>query len=129
MAAGDSLRLHTEAGEAPGQRQPVDLQHLRRYTLGDHALEVEILGLFAEQLTLSIRALNEAACDKEWAIAAHTLKGSARAVGAWTLAAIAESAERLRPPPEGTERAILMCRLEEAAADARAYIAALGCAA
>ena len=104
---------------------PVDLGHLRRYTMGDHALEVEILGLFSEQLPITIGALKNAPSAKEWGIAAHTLKGSARAVGAWSLATIAESAEKLQRLPDAGERGQVVRRLEEAAGEARAYIASL----
>jgi HPt (histidine-containing phosphotransfer) domain-containing protein len=104
---------------------PVDLGHLRRYTMGDHALEVEILGLFSEQLPITIGALKNAPSAKEWGIAAHTLKGSARAVGAWSLATIAESAEKLQRLPDAGERGLVVRRLEEAAGEARAYIASL----
>ncbi len=117
--------------EASGMRSmkpqlPVDLAHLRRYTMGDHDLEIEILGLFASQLPLTISALKNAPSEKEWRIAAHTLKGSARAVGAWSLATIAESAERLRPLPQEEVRVEVVERLEKAASAACAYIASLG---
>ena len=100
-------------------------EHLRRYTLGDPGLELEILGLFVEQLPITIGALEHATTDKEWGMAAHTLKGSARAVGAWPLAALAEDAERLTSNADTGTRAAILRRLEAAAGEARAYIAAL----
>lgn len=105
--------------------QPVDLAHLRRYTLGDRALEVEVLGLFVDQLPISIGALKNAPSAKEWGVAAHTLKGSARAVGAWSLASLAETAEKLHGLPDAVERGRVVRRLEEAAGEARDYIASL----
>ncbi len=72
---------------------PVDLKHLRRYTLGDQSLEREVLSLFLAQLPSTISALGAARTDKDWKVAAHTLKGSGRAVGAWRIARIAEQAE------------------------------------
>lgn len=126
MAFGAPAQMRSEAGEAVEPRHPVDLDHLRRYTLGDRVLELEILGLFADQLPITIGAMMNAPSDKEWGIAAHTLKGSARAVGAWTLAAIAESAERVHQLPDAAERGKYVQRLEEAAGEARAYIASLG---
>lgn len=117
-------------GVAPDDAQvPVDLVHLRRFTMGDERLEIEILGLFADQLPITISALKNAQSEKEWGMAAHTLKGSARAVGAWPLATIAESAERLKPLPDASERGQVVRRLEEAAGAARRYIASLGQAA
>lgn len=115
------------SGMRPMKAQsPVDLAHLRRYTMGDRDLEIEILGLFANQLPVTISALKNALSEKEWRIAAHTLKGSARAVGAWSLATIAESAERLRPLPQQEVRVEVVERLEKAARAARDYIASLG---
>ena len=62
-------------------------------------------------------------------MAAHTLKGSARAVGAWPLATIAEGAERLHGLPDADARYAVVRRLEAAAGEAREYIAALARAA
>jgi HPt (histidine-containing phosphotransfer) domain-containing protein len=107
---------------------PVDLEHLRRYTLGDRGLELEILGLFVEQLPITIGALKNAPSEKEWGLAAHTLKGSARAVGAWPLATIAESVER-HGLPDADARCAVVHRLEAAAGEAREYIATLARAA
>ena len=109
----------------PETAVPVDLAHLRRYTLGDRGLELEILGLFVDQLPITITALREAPTEKDWGMAAHTLKGSARAVGAWPLAAIAEDAERMHGLPAATARRAVVDRLEGAALAARDFIAAL----
>jgi HPt (histidine-containing phosphotransfer) domain-containing protein len=125
MALVDHQAVDRECPTAPKAQMPVDLAHLRRYTMGDLDLELEILGLFADQLPITIGALKDAPSEKEWGIAAHTLKGSARAVGAWSLATIAESAERLRPLPDAEVRRRVVDRLEEAADAARAYIASL----
>ena len=126
MMASDSPG---SGAEAANDSRPVDLDHLRRYTLGDRDLEVEILGLFADQLPITIGALNDAASMKEWGIAAHTLKGSARAVGAWSLATLAETAEKLHHLPDARERRKVVGRLEKAAGEAREYIASLAHAA
>ena len=69
---------------------PIDFEHLSRMTLGDPALECEVLTMFAMQ---SARLLDELATLPPGAGAlAHTLKGSARAVGAFE---VAEAASRL----------------------------------
>jgi HPt (histidine-containing phosphotransfer) domain-containing protein len=127
MPAGDSLDGQGGAGDAGGT--PIDLAHLRRYTMGDSGLELEILGLFADQLPITIGGLLNAATEKDWAMAAHTLKGSARAVGAWPLATIAEGAERLHGLPDADVRRAVVGRLETAAGEAREYIASLARAA
>lgn len=110
------------SGSEPPRPTPVDLKHLARYTMGDKALEKEILELFLGQLPQTIEALSSAATERDWRIAAHTLKGSGRAVGAWRVARLAEYAERevsLTNPPLCTEA---VARIEEAAAEAREFI-------
>ena len=114
------------AASAATDAPPIDLAHLRRYTLGDRPLEVEILALFLGQLPITIGALKSAPSDKEWGMAAHTLKGSSRAVGAWSLAKLAERAESLGARSLASERDKVVRRLEDAADKVRAYIAQLG---
>ncbi len=114
------------AAKAATGAPPIDLAHLRRYTLGDHPLELEVLALFVDQLPITIGALKSASSDKEWGMAAHTLKGSSRAVGAWTLATLAERAESLGARASASERGKVVRRLEDAADKVRAYIAQLG---
>ena len=74
---------------------PIDHAHLARYTLGNTALEHEVLGLFREQATPLLAELAGAQTPSDWKHYAHTLKGSARAVGAWQVGYAAEAAERL----------------------------------
>ena len=74
---------------------PIDRAYLARFTLGNDALEREVLQLFAEQVPLYLQALRTACARKAWQEAAHTIKGSASAVGAWRLARFAEIAERV----------------------------------
>jgi HPt (histidine-containing phosphotransfer) domain-containing protein len=104
------------------QVSPVDLKHLRRYTMGDHSLEKEILGLFLGQLPQTIKALSEATTDQDWRIAAHTLKGSGRAVGAWRVARLAELAERQFNTSNRALCSQAVERIEEAAEEARMFI-------
>lgn len=85
-----------QAGEAGA---PIDFSHLRRYTLGDRSLELEVLGLFAGEAPVTLARARAAAdvshvVTQDWRNACHTLKGSARAVGAHRLAAVAEAAEK-----------------------------------
>ncbi len=83
--------------------RPVDLAYLGRFTFGNRELEREVLYLFAQQVPAYLKALEEAVDQKSWHAAAHTLKGSARAVGAWRVARGAEAAERL-PFDVGADR-------------------------
>jgi len=74
---------------------PIDRAYLARFTLGSAALEREVLQLFAEQAPLYVERLRDANGRKAWKDAAHTIKGSASAVGAWRLARFAEMAEQI----------------------------------
>ena len=83
------------------QKQPVDLNHLDRYTGGDHAINAEILSLFETscgQILAQLRTLAVAGDpgghSKAWHQAAHTLKGAARGIGAFALGDAAEEAEK-----------------------------------
>jgi HPt (histidine-containing phosphotransfer) domain-containing protein len=75
------------------QQQILDRNHLARYTLGDADLEQEVLELFVGQMPQTLAVLGESEDQKSRLRAAHTIKGSARAVGAWKLAEAAERAE------------------------------------
>lgn len=87
----DGSFTHSEPASA--KAGPIDHEHLRRYTLGNRELEIEVLNLFAGQAPLTLEGLRAATSEHGWHVAAHTLKGSARAVGAWSIAAVAEEAE------------------------------------
>jgi len=76
---------------APADR-PIDLVHLARTTLGDRSLEREVLQLFDRQSSLLIARMRSAA-PAGIAALAHTLKGSARGIGAWRIARAAELVE------------------------------------
>jgi HPt (histidine-containing phosphotransfer) domain-containing protein len=102
----------------------VDRAHLRRYTLADPRLEREILGLFLAQLPLTVEALRFATTDKEWREAAHTLKGSGRAVGARDVAQAALEAEKLGGVANRALCLAAIERIERAGAEVEAYVAA-----
>jgi HPt (histidine-containing phosphotransfer) domain-containing protein len=70
---------------------PIDIEHLRRMTLGDASLEREVLAMFSAQairLTDTLTAL-----PSDTGALAHTLKGSARAIGAFGVADAARGLE------------------------------------
>ena len=61
MVMGSEAALLVETEEAPGPRpasRPVDLVHLSRYTLGDRALEREMLDLFCTQSAVYLERLS-----------------------------------------------------------------------
>jgi HPt (histidine-containing phosphotransfer) domain-containing protein len=76
---------------APDDR-PIDLVHLARTTFGDRALEREVLQLFDRQSSILIARMRTAGPAAVAALA-HTLKGSARGIGAWRVARAAELLE------------------------------------
>jgi HPt (histidine-containing phosphotransfer) domain-containing protein len=83
----------------PGGR-PIDLVHLSRMTLGDRALERDVLMLFDRQIDMLMQRIETAAAPIASA-AAHTMKGSAQGIGAFALATAAgqvEEAARSRDP-------------------------------
>lgn len=69
-------------GRAAGR--PIDFAHLERQTFGDRGLETELLSLFVGQAA-AIRGRLRGANGEERQRLAHTLKGSARSVGAFAL--------------------------------------------
>jgi HPt (histidine-containing phosphotransfer) domain-containing protein len=97
--AGPEGRLASEA---------IDRVYLARFTLGNAALEREVLELFAAQAPIYVARLREATSSQGWNEAAHTIKGSASAIGAWRLSRFAEMAERidLDAGAEGREEAV-----------------------
>ena len=70
---------------------PIDMAHLKRMTLGDARLEREVLAMFARQVVGLTEGL--AAWPSDAAEIAHTLNGSARAIGAFKVAEAAEAFE------------------------------------
>jgi HPt (histidine-containing phosphotransfer) domain-containing protein len=100
---------------------PVDLDHLKRMTCGELGLEREVLQLFLEQATRLTAALD--GLQAETGALSHTLKGSARAIGAFRVAdsaAALEEAARLGRDPSAELAAV-----RAAVAEARAAIQAL----
>jgi HPt (histidine-containing phosphotransfer) domain-containing protein len=73
--------------------RPIDLIHLARQTMGDRDLETELLTLFRRQAAQIVERLSADIPGDSipWrADLAHTLKGSARAIGAGRVAIKAE---------------------------------------
>jgi HPt (histidine-containing phosphotransfer) domain-containing protein len=70
---------------------PIDIAHLRRMTLGDASLEREVLAMFSAQAVRLLATLATFPADA--GALAHTLKGSARAIGAFDVADAAQSLE------------------------------------
>ena len=71
---------------------PVDFAFLAAQTFGDRALERDVLRLFVAQAKCVVPSLINLA-PRGRADAAHLLKGSARGIGAWRSAVLADAYE------------------------------------
>jgi len=99
----------------------VDLDHLKRVTSGEAGLEHEVLQLFLRQTSRLVAALEISA--EQTAELAHTLCGSARAIGAFRLAERAAALEQAAR--QGRDGAAELVRLRAAVAEARGAVEAL----
>ena len=102
--------------------KPIDFAYLKRFTFGNRELEREVLYLFAQHAPIYIARLKDADTPKAWHDAAHTLKGSARAVGCWRLARAAEAAEKQRFGKDPDRCQFAMDVIAEAADEAIRYV-------
>ena len=100
---------------------PIDIAHLQRMTLGDAGLEREVLAMFSAQAVHLAGAL--AGLPADAAALAHTLKGSARAIGAFRVADAAEGLETAIR--NGDDPAEALAGLKDAVTEARATIDAM----
>lgn len=102
----------------PSRRRPVDLVHLARQTMGDRALEQEVLGLFLQQLSGMCDRMASGDAQVRRTLA-HTLKGSARGIGAFGLA---ECASMIEDDPMSTAH---LDQLGDEIAAVRQFVAAI----
>lgn len=79
-------------GAATASTRPIDLAHLSRQTMGDKALELEVLQMFMRQTRQLMKELALAEGEARVDLA-HRLKGSAQAIGAFALGRTAEALE------------------------------------
>ena len=77
----------------PSFHRPIDLVHLAAQTMGDRALESEILCMFGKQMSQARVSIAKANADERKRLA-HTIKGTARSVGAFPIADVAERIEK-----------------------------------
>ena len=73
--------------------RPVDYHHLKAQAAGDVDVMREVLNLFVAHTEQIIAELERAEDAKTWKQWAHTLKGSARGIGAFAVAEAAGVAE------------------------------------
>lgn len=115
-----SMAFALPGGETskPSRKRPIDLVHLTRETFGNRSLEIEILSLFSRQTSGIVDRLAQANPDERVRLA-RSLKGSARAIGAFR---IAEMAEAIEQAPSDTTK---VKELRPVVDDTRDYIAAI----
>jgi HPt (histidine-containing phosphotransfer) domain-containing protein len=114
--------------DGQGNEPVIDLVHLSRQTLSDEALERELLGLFERQSARIVAQLNDpgAGDAKIRGDLAHTLRGSALAIGATRVARSAQIYEtHCATAPRGAAVGAPLAALADAVAEARATIAQL----
>ncbi len=104
---------------SPVRSRPIDLMHLASQTMGDRALEQEVLCLFVQQ-SLQVRDRIATAEAADCRLLAHSLKGAARGVGAFSIADCAGSIE------ENPDDKLARRKLSRLIDEARDYIAAIG---
>lgn len=128
IASRIAQEMHAGSASA-GSAEAIDRDYLARFTLGNAALEREVLELFASQLPLYVRQLKGALTSGDWREATHTIKGSAAAVGARRLSNIARMAEQLdiesAVAVSADQRAKAIAAVSEAADEVRRSIACL----
>jgi HPt (histidine-containing phosphotransfer) domain-containing protein len=115
---------HSNVVIMPAQERPptIDEVHLERMTLGDRSLEREVLEIFARQTTMTLERIAGAGPARA-AAAAHTLKGSARGIGAWRVAQAAERLEQIAAETaDETAMGAAIAELEAASFEARVAI-------
>ena len=100
---------------------PLDRDHLTRMALGDLALEREVLTMFVAQARRIVDALVARPSDTKALV--HTLKGSARAIGAFGVADRAAALEAVLG--SGEEPTEALAALREAITEVIAAIAAI----
>lgn len=100
---------------------PLDLAHLKSMTHGEAGLEREVLQLFLKQTSHLVAALDT--WPAEAGALSHTLKGSARAIGAFRVADRAAALEEASR--HGHDPSSALAALHAAVGEAQAAIEAL----
>ena len=92
--AGKTSSSLRHTAEVP-DKAVLDLEHLDHHTFNDNDLRNELLTMFAAQIVEQQALLAACSDHGDWLVATHTMKGSARAVGAWKICEVAENLEGL----------------------------------
>ena len=86
-------RMQRELQEEKGDmKNAIDRDHLARQTMGDGDLARSVLEIFVAQMAEKLPCLDP--LSEDFRDQVHGLKGSARGVGAWAVADVAEKLEQ-----------------------------------
>ena len=110
------------ASAPEGSAAPIDFAFLAQQTFGDADLAREVLCLFVDQARRVVPSLPDRG-PREQGDAAHLLKGSARGIGAWPAAAIAEAYEAADAEERGAVYPDLVATFAAAGAAIEGYLA------
>ena len=88
------LLLNEQTNDWSAQTDVINVEQLDQQTLGDKELRSEIIDLFIIQARESFRIISSSQDMEAVRIAAHTLKGTARSIGAFGLATLASQVEQ-----------------------------------
>lgn len=111
-----------DKSQLPPNDKPVDLVHLSRQTFGSKELEAEVLGLFLNHSRLCMQRLKQATNAAECVEAAHAIKGSARTIGAFALADMAERLEQSIVRDRFEDREPAINEIEQCLDETNSYI-------
>ncbi len=119
MRTNGSEQQRRQTAPAPGAPSPalIDVDHLARQTLFDVNLRRQILGLFKVDATARLATLSATEDPAVWRLAAHSIKGAARTIGAFPCAAIAERLEKSEWPLNADLRQQLIASMSSAVDD------------
>ncbi len=93
-----------------------DQEHLRQYTGDDLALQRELVNLFLGHFAPVRTQLDAARSSQDWKFAAHSLKGSARSIGAPRVAAVADKLDAMAFEEPASRKTQLLNELDTAIA-------------
>lgn len=98
----------------------LDRSQLETMTGGDIDLSLEVVDIFNHQAEIWARMLDPRSETRQWADAAHTLKGAGLSIGAMRLSKACERAEkagRSDTPPSVTGAAVLLADVKDILGD------------
>ena len=110
------LLLNEQTSNWSTRTDVINVEQLDEQTMGDKELRNEIIELFLTQARESFRIISGSNDVKAVRIAAHTLKGTARSLGAFGLASLAaeiEQDQQMAPTMMEVELGLVVARLKD----------------